>query len=69
MTVFFIILGLCAGALLWHRQGMEAVTQALFSGGELIALVVPLVIIALIGTSVAASLLFPEPKDKSDTAA
>jgi tellurite resistance protein TerC len=28
-----------------------------------------LVIIALIGTSVAASLLFPEPKDKSDTAA
>ncbi len=57
MTVFFVILGVVSGALLWYRQGPEAVTQALLSGGELIVLVVPLVIIAIVMAAYAQALL------------
>ncbi len=57
MTVFFIILGIVSGALLWYRQGNEAVVQALLSGGELIVLVVPLVIIAIAMAAYAQALL------------
>lgn len=57
MTVFFILLAVASGALLWYRQGSEAVLQALLSGGEWIVLVVPLVMIAIVMAAYAQALL------------
>ncbi|RZU98228.1 hypothetical protein [Spiribacter vilamensis] len=57
MTIFFAILAVVAGALLGYRQGFDAVTGALFSAGELMVLVVPLVIIAIVMAAYAQALL------------
>jgi uncharacterized membrane protein YraQ (UPF0718 family) len=57
MTVFFMVLAAAAGTLLAQRQGLEAVTGALLSAGELIALVIPLVVIAIVMAAYAQALL------------
>ena len=57
MTVFFVVLAAAAGTLLAQRQGVEAVTGALLSAGELIALVIPLVVIAIVMAAYAQALL------------
>ena len=57
MTVFFLLLAIIAGALLAYRQGIDAVAEALLSAGELMVLVMPLVIIAIVMAAYAQALL------------
>ena len=47
MTVFFMVLAAAAGTLLAQHQGVEAVTGALLSADEMIALIIPLGVIAM----------------------
>ena len=57
MTAFFAILGLLSGAWLWHQRGSDAVTQALFGSVELILVVLPLIVIAIVMAAYAQALL------------
>ena len=57
MSVFFAVLAVAAGALLAARQGPTAVMEALLSAGELIGLVIPLVIVAMVMAAYAQALL------------
>lgn len=57
MTIFFVLLAVIAGAVLSNRHGFDAVIGAVLSAGELMALVLPLVIIAIVMAAYAQALL------------
>lgn len=57
MTAFFVLLALAAGAALAQRQGTDAVIEALVAAGELMVLVLPLVVVAIVMAAYAQALL------------
>ena len=57
MTAFFMLLALAAGAALAQRQGTDAVIEALVAAGELMVLVLPLVVVAIVMAAYAQALL------------
>ncbi|AGM41149.1 hypothetical protein SPISAL_05275 [Spiribacter salinus M19-40] len=63
MTGFFLVLGVAAGALLAYRQGLPAVVEALFGAGELMLVVLPLVVIAVLMAAYAQALI---PRDLAE---
>lgn len=63
MTAFFLALALVAGGVLAYRQGLPAVGDALTGAGELMVLVLPLIVIAVLMAAYAQALI---PRDLAE---
>jgi len=63
MTLFFLLLALAAGAVLAYRQGPLAVIEALGGAVELMLIVLPLIVIAVLMAAYAQALI---PRDLAE---